>query len=254
MRYISMHKSNASMEAGEPPSAELMAGMGPLMGEMIAAGVFLAGEGLQPSSKGVRLKFSGGKRTITQGPFVGSNELIDSYLIVRVTSIDEAIDWATRFAGVADAGDRCPTRHRTVGHRQGPANLPDKRLRRFLILPKSDSRTEGDMRPLNTHPSAIPPDVLLRRDETAPRLRKDPRPVPRWKRTVIVGPVHGVERNGSPVSPILEVQLARRSTGLEPSRFGRVDSASWRMGDLRPPRTHREHAPFGYAEPPWCIE
>src|SRR5688500_2200168 len=104
MRFISMHTSNASMEAGEPPSAELMAGMGPLMGEMIEAGVFVSGEGLRPTSHGVRLNFSNGKRTITKGPFVGSNELIDRYLIVRVHSIDEAIEWATRFAsGVGDS-------------------------------------------------------------------------------------------------------------------------------------------------------
>jgi hypothetical protein len=70
-----------------------------LMEEMIKAGAFVAGDGLRPSAHGVRLKFSGGKRTIVKGPFAGSNELIDRYLIVRVKSIDDAIDWASRFAG-----------------------------------------------------------------------------------------------------------------------------------------------------------
>jgi hypothetical protein len=186
MRYISMHKSNASTEAGEPPSPELMAGIGPLMGEMIQAGVFLGGEGLQASSKGVRLQFSGGTRTITRGPFVGSNELTHRYLIVSVRSIDEAIEWATRFAGTVDAemDIRPVTEPWDIG--MGP-KPPGQTTTRFMILHKADSRTEAGIRP-DTNLGAIPPDVLLATEALRPssegiRLRyKD------GKRTVIDGP------------------------------------------------------------------
>jgi hypothetical protein len=186
MRFISMHKSNASTEASEPPSPELMAGMGPLMGEMMQAGVFLAGEGLQASSRGVRLQFSGAKRTITKGPFVGSNELTDRYLIVSVQSIDEAIEWATRFAGAVDAemDIRPVVEPWDIGMGPKPAGLT---ATRFMILHKSDDRTEAGIR-RETNLSAIPSNVLLGTEALRPssegiRLRyKD------GKRTVIDGP------------------------------------------------------------------
>jgi hypothetical protein len=102
MRFMSMHKSTKSMEAGELPSQRLMEGMGPLMEDAIRAGIFIAGEGLRQSALGVRLEISGGKQTLTKGPLTGSNEWIDRYLIVRTRSIDEAVEWAVRFAGDAD--------------------------------------------------------------------------------------------------------------------------------------------------------
>lgn len=186
MRFISMHKSNASTEAGEPPSPELMAGIGPLMGEMIQAGVFRAGEGLRPSATGVRLNFSGGTRTITQGPFVGSNELTHRYLIVSVQSIDEAIEWATRFAGAADAemDIRPLTEPWDIGMGPKPAGLTTTR---FMIQHKSDSRTEAGVQP-DTKLGAIPADVLLATEALRPsseglRLR-----YANGKRTVIDGP------------------------------------------------------------------
>ena len=90
MRFISMHKANAISEEGiQPPSQKLMEGLGPLMAEMAA--LMRGGEGLRPSSKGVRLNFSGQTRTVTPGPFVGRHELIAGYCIVRVPSIDDAI-------------------------------------------------------------------------------------------------------------------------------------------------------------------
>src|SRR5258707_730065 len=98
MRVIMMHKADENSEADVPPSPELLVSMGKLMEEMAKAGVLLAGEGLQPSSKGVRLKFSGGKRTVTRGPFTGSNELIAGFAIVRVESMEKAIEWGSRFA------------------------------------------------------------------------------------------------------------------------------------------------------------
>ncbi len=76
MRFIWMHKADEASEADVPPSAELIARVGRLMEEMAKSGVLLAGEGLQPSSTRVRLKFSGGERTLTQGPLSGSNEVL----------------------------------------------------------------------------------------------------------------------------------------------------------------------------------
>ena len=160
MRFISMHTSNASMEAGDPPSPEVMAGMGPLMGEMIEAGVFVSGEGLRPTSHGVRLSFSNGKRTITKGPFAGSNELIDRYLIVRVHSIEEAVEWATRFAsGVGDSeiDVRPVTEVWDLGLMPKPAG---ETTTRYMILHKSDARSEAG-RPAPASLSALDANVLL---------------------------------------------------------------------------------------------
>jgi len=95
-----MHKSNEENEAGIPPSKELMEEMGKLMEETSRAGVLLAAEGVHPSSRGARLEFSGGRRTVTDGPFAEAKELIAGFAIVQVESKDEAIEWATRFADV----------------------------------------------------------------------------------------------------------------------------------------------------------
>jgi hypothetical protein len=78
------------------PSEELLAEMGRYNEEMVKAGVLLAGEGLQPSSKGARVKFSGGERTVVDGPFTESKELIAGYWLIQVRSREEAIEWVKR--------------------------------------------------------------------------------------------------------------------------------------------------------------
>ncbi len=100
MRFLVMHKSNEDNEAGVPPSKELIEAMGKLMEETAQAGVLLAAEGVHASSKGARLTFSGGKRTVTDGPFAEAKELIAGFAIIEVNSKQEAIEWATRFANV----------------------------------------------------------------------------------------------------------------------------------------------------------
>jgi hypothetical protein len=95
-----MHKSNEDNEAGIPPSKELIEKMGKLMEETAKTGVLLGGEGVHASSKGARLSFSGGKRTVTDGPFAEAKELIAGFAILNVKSKDEAIEWATRFANL----------------------------------------------------------------------------------------------------------------------------------------------------------
>ena len=100
-----MLKANKDSEAGVPPSKELMAEMGKFNEEMVKAGVMLAGEGLQPSSKGARVRFSGGKLTVTDGPFTETKELIACYALFQVKSMEEAIEWITRFLEVLGKGE-----------------------------------------------------------------------------------------------------------------------------------------------------
>ena len=100
MRFLVMHKSNEENEAGVPPSPELMENMGKLMEESARAGVLLAAEGVHPSSRGARLSFSGGRRTVTDGPFAEAKELIAGFAVLQVDSKEVAIEWATRFADV----------------------------------------------------------------------------------------------------------------------------------------------------------
>ena len=155
MRIMMMHKTNPRNEAGVPPSPELMARMGALLGEIAQAGVLLAGEGLRQSALGVRLHFSGGKRTITKGPFTPSNELIDRYLIVRVPSIEDAIEWATRFAGEgadAEIDVRPVTEAWDIGMMPRPADATETR---FMIAHKADRASESATRPTAETRAAI---------------------------------------------------------------------------------------------------
>jgi hypothetical protein len=96
MRFMVMIKADKNTEAGVMPSEQLLAEMGKYNEELVKAGVMLAGEGLQPSSKGARVKFSGSKRTVVDGPFVEAKELIAGFWILQVNSKQEAIDWVKR--------------------------------------------------------------------------------------------------------------------------------------------------------------
>ena len=96
MRFMMMVKANADTEAGVMPEEALIAAMGKYNEELQKAGVLLDLSGLQPSSKGARVKFSGGKRTVIDGPFPETKELIAGYWLIQVRSKDEAIEWATR--------------------------------------------------------------------------------------------------------------------------------------------------------------
>ena len=96
MRVMVVIKANKDSEAGVMPSEKLLAEMGAFNEELVKAGVMLAGEGLHPSSKGVRVKFKGDKRTLTDGPFPETKELIAGFWIWKVNSMDEAIEWVKR--------------------------------------------------------------------------------------------------------------------------------------------------------------
>jgi hypothetical protein len=96
MRFMVIVKATKGSEAGEMPSTELLTAMGKYNEELVKAGIMLAGDGLHPSSKGVRVRFSGPKRTVIDGPFAETKELIAGYWIWQVRSLDEAIEWLKR--------------------------------------------------------------------------------------------------------------------------------------------------------------
>ena len=96
MRFMVMVKASAESEAGLMPSEQLLTEMGKFNEELIKAGVLLAGEGLQPSSKGARVRFSGGKRTVIDGPFPETKELVAGFWLLQVKSKEEAIEWIKR--------------------------------------------------------------------------------------------------------------------------------------------------------------
>jgi len=147
MRFIGMHKTNPDNEAGKPPEMELIAAMGALVGEMAKSGVFVAGEGLCATSRGVRLNFAGGKMRRTPGPFVGGNELPMAFTIVKVRDIEEAVAWAVRHAqtfgmdqGEGEIDVRPVTEHWDLGLAPPPpAGTPT----RYMILLKADPRSES---------------------------------------------------------------------------------------------------------------
>ena len=96
MKFMMIVKASKESEAGVMPSEEMLATMGKYNEELVKAGVMLDGAGLQPSSKGARIKFSGGKRTIIDGPFAETKELIAGFWIIEVKSKAEALQWAKR--------------------------------------------------------------------------------------------------------------------------------------------------------------
>ena len=96
MRFMILIKANKDSEAGVMPSQELLADMGKFNEELVKAGVMLAGEGLHPSSRGARVRFSGDKRLVTDGPFAETKELIAGFWMWQCKSKQEAIDWVKR--------------------------------------------------------------------------------------------------------------------------------------------------------------
>ncbi len=96
MRFMVMVKATRNSEAGMMPSEKLLADMGRFNEELVKAGVMLAGEGLHPSSKGARVRFSGGKRTVVDGPFAETKELVAGFWLWQCKSKEEAIEWVKR--------------------------------------------------------------------------------------------------------------------------------------------------------------
>ena len=104
MRFMIIVRANKDTEAGVMPEEKLIAEMATYHEELVKAGVLLDGSGLQPSSKGWRIKYSGGKRTVIDGPFTETKELIAGYTLIQVKLREEAMEWARRFPNPAGGG------------------------------------------------------------------------------------------------------------------------------------------------------
>ena len=105
MRFLIIRKADTSTEAGVAPTEELIAAMGRYNEEMVKAGVMLSGDGLQPTSKGARVKFSGGKPRVMDGPFTEAKELVAGFSILQVDSKEEAIEWVKRWPQIDGGGE-----------------------------------------------------------------------------------------------------------------------------------------------------
>jgi hypothetical protein len=143
MRVISMHKVDAAMEAGQPPSRDLIQGMGKLIGDMRRADAFVGGDGLRPSATRVRLRGAGGARTVEKGPYRGVNELVAAATMVKVRDMDEAVGWAGRYAdalgGDVDLEIGPVVEAWDLGLIPKPADAP----LRCLLLRKADAASEA---------------------------------------------------------------------------------------------------------------
>ena len=127
MRVMVMVKASKASEAGVMPSQQLLAEMGRYNEELVKAGVMLAGEGLQPSAKGARVRFSGASRTVIDGPFSETKELVAGFWLWQVRSMDEAIEWLRRCPNPHP--DDCEVEIRPVFEADdfGPALTPELR-------------------------------------------------------------------------------------------------------------------------------
>jgi hypothetical protein len=140
MRFVVMVKATKDSEAGKMPSTKLLEEMGKFNEELVKAGIMLAGEGLHPSSKGVRVRFNGDTRTVIDGPFAETKELVAGFWIWQVKSREEAIEWVKR----------CPNPHEGEGEieiRQvfeaddfGPALTPELREAEERLRAKIDAK------------------------------------------------------------------------------------------------------------------
>jgi hypothetical protein len=139
MKFMILVKATKDSEAGKLPSQELLAAMGKFNEELVQAGVMLAGEGLQPSSKGARVKFSGSKRMVTDGPFTETKELIAGFWIWEVASLQEAIDWVKRCPNPHEGESEIEIRQVFTAEDFGEAFTPELREREEKLraqLPK----------------------------------------------------------------------------------------------------------------------
>src|SRR6187397_2333852 len=125
MRVMVLVKASNESEAGVLPTEQLLADMGKFNEELVKAGVMLAGEGLHPSSKGVRVRFSGGQRTVIDGPYAETKELVAGYWMWQVKSKEEAIEWLKR--APFDGGTEVEIRPVLEPEDFGPALTPELR-------------------------------------------------------------------------------------------------------------------------------
>ncbi len=145
MRCLVIVKATEESEAGVMPSEELLTAMGKFNEELAAAGVMLAGEGLHPSSKGARVHFQGDRRTVIDGPFAETKELVAGFWIWRVASLEEAIEWARRAPMTAGGGDEAMLEIRPFFEPEdfGEAFTPELREQEERLRERMEEREEG---------------------------------------------------------------------------------------------------------------
>jgi len=136
MRVLVLVKANMDSEAGVMPSTELLTEMGKFNEQLVKAGVMLSGEGLHPSSKGKRVRFDANKRTVIDGPFAETKELVAGFWIWRVKSLDEAVDWLKQapFGG----GEEVEIRPIFSPEDFGPALTPELREQEQRLRAQSE--------------------------------------------------------------------------------------------------------------------
>ena len=137
MRFMVLVKATKDSEAGKMPDEKLLAEMGKYNEELVKAGIMLAGEGLHPSSRGVRVRFSGAKRTVVDGPFTETKELVAGFWIWQVKSKEEAIEWLKRCPNPMPGDSEIELRQIFEAEDFGAAMTPELR--------EQDSRLRAEM-------------------------------------------------------------------------------------------------------------
>jgi len=140
MRFIAMIKATKLSESGAMPDEKILTAMGNYNEELVKAGVMLAGEGLQPSSKGARVKFSGDKRTVIDGPFAETKELIAGFWILQVKSKEEAIEWIKRAPNPFEGESEIEIRQVFEAEDFGPEFTPEARAQEERLRATMDAK------------------------------------------------------------------------------------------------------------------
>ena len=146
MRFLVMVKATADSEAGVLPSEQLLADMTRFNEELVNAGVLLAAEGLQPSSKGARVRFQGNKRSVIDGPFAETKELIAGFWLIDVKSKEEAIEWVKRCPNPMEGESEIEIRQVFEADDFGEAFTPELREREQRIREQGQQKAEDAAR------------------------------------------------------------------------------------------------------------
>ena len=141
MRFMIIIKATAESEAGVMPSEKLLTDMGNFNEELVKAGVMLAGEGLHPSSKGVRVRFAGDTRTVVDGPFAETKELIAGFWLWKVASLEEAIEWVRRCPRPFEGEAEIEIRQVFEAEDFGPEFTPELREQEQRLLAQLPGRS-----------------------------------------------------------------------------------------------------------------
>jgi hypothetical protein len=140
MRCLVIVKATKESEAGVMPSQKLLADMGKFNEELVKAGVLLAGEGLHPSSKGKRVKFSGNERTVIDGPFAETKELVAGFWLFQVKSMEEAVEWVKRCPNPSEGESEIEIRPVFEAEDFGAALTPELRAQEERLRAQIEAR------------------------------------------------------------------------------------------------------------------